>query len=133
MPQEPKLLDQVCAAIRACHYSIRTEKAYVSWIRRFILFHGKRHPRDMGEREVTVFHHGRTASYPAAPVQIPACGTTARGSSKLLALHSGGNNIIPLLLRSCGICVVSGVRKPLSVPQTLSSCSCVADCDDLMP
>lgn len=55
MPQEPKLLDQVCAAIRVRHYSIRTEKAYVSWIRRFILFHGKRHPRDMGEREVTVF------------------------------------------------------------------------------
>ncbi len=38
-------------------------------------------------REVN--HHGRTASYPAAPVQIPACGTTARGSSKLLALHNG--------------------------------------------
>jgi len=34
-------------------------------------------------------HNGRTASYPAAPVQIPACGTTARGSSKLLASHSG--------------------------------------------
>ncbi len=55
MPQGPKLLDQVCAAIRVRHYSIRTEKAYVSWIRRFILFHGKRHPRDMGEREVTAF------------------------------------------------------------------------------
>jgi len=42
MPQEPKLLDQVCAAIRVRHYSIRTEKAYVSWIRRFILFQDNR-------------------------------------------------------------------------------------------
>jgi len=51
----PRLLDQVRAAIRARHYSPRTEAAYVGWIRRFILFHGKRHPRDMGEAEVVEF------------------------------------------------------------------------------
>ena len=51
--------------------------------------------------------HGRTASYPTAPVQIPACGTTSRGSSKLLASHSSDNVIA--LLRNRGICVVSGV------------------------
>lgn len=51
----PKLLDQVRAAIRVRHYSRRTEDTYVHWIRRFILFHAKRHPQEMGEREVTAF------------------------------------------------------------------------------
>jgi len=44
----PKLLDRVRAAVRSRHYSHRTEQTYVGWIRRFILFHGKRHPSDMG-------------------------------------------------------------------------------------
>jgi len=51
----PRLLDQVRAAIRVRHYSRRTEDTYVHWIRRFILFHAKRHPQEMGEREVTAF------------------------------------------------------------------------------
>lgn len=51
----PRLLDQVRAAIRVRHYSRRTEDTYVHWIRRFILFHAKRHPREMGEREITAF------------------------------------------------------------------------------
>jgi len=54
-PQPPRLLDRVRAAIRARHYSRRTEKAYVAWIRRFILFHQKRHPAEMGGAEVTQF------------------------------------------------------------------------------
>jgi len=54
-PSKPKLLDQVRDAIRLRHYSIRTEQAYTDWIRRFILFHGKRHPREMAEAEVTEF------------------------------------------------------------------------------
>ena len=53
--QQPKLLDQVRYAIRAKHYSLRTEEAYVQWIRRFILFHNKRHPKDMGIEEVRQF------------------------------------------------------------------------------
>lgn len=53
--QSPKLLDLVRHAIRARHYSLRTEEAYVRWIRRFIHFHGKRHPRDMGAPEVQQF------------------------------------------------------------------------------
>jgi Phage integrase, N-terminal SAM-like domain len=52
---QPKLLDRVRAAIRARHYSIRTEEAYVGWIRRFILFHNKRHPAEMGESEINQF------------------------------------------------------------------------------
>jgi integron integrase len=51
----PRLLDRVRQAIRARHYSRSTEKAYVAWIRRFILFHGKRHPAEMGEREIAQF------------------------------------------------------------------------------
>jgi integron integrase len=53
--RRPKLLDQVRAAIRARHYSRRTERAYVGWIRRFILATGKRHPSDLDPREVTQF------------------------------------------------------------------------------
>lgn len=53
--QPPRLLDQVRNRLRARHYSIRTEKAYVDWIKRFILFHDKRHPRGMGGPEVERF------------------------------------------------------------------------------
>ena len=51
----PRLLDQVRDLTRVRHYSIRTEQAYLQWIRRFVLFHGKRHPRDLGGPEVTAF------------------------------------------------------------------------------
>jgi integron integrase len=54
-PAEPKLLDQVRDRLRLKHYSIRTEEAYLGWIKRFILFHGKRHPSAMGKREVEAF------------------------------------------------------------------------------
>src|SRR2546430_6316421 len=50
-----KLLDHVRDVLRVNHYSPRTEEAYVGWIRRFILFHGKRHPKEMGEPEINVF------------------------------------------------------------------------------
>jgi integron integrase len=51
----PRLLDQVREATRRLHYSIRTEDAYVNWTKRFILFHGKRHPLEMGRPEVIAF------------------------------------------------------------------------------
>lgn len=54
-PPEPRLLDQMRGRLRVKHYSIRTEQAYVDWVRRFILFHGKRHPRDLGPQEVEAF------------------------------------------------------------------------------
>lgn len=54
-PSAPRLLDQVREVIRIRHYSIRTEQAYLQWIRRFILFHQKRHPREMGAPELTAF------------------------------------------------------------------------------
>ena len=54
-PTAPKLLDRVRAVARVRHLSRRTEKSYVAWIRRFVLFHGKRHPADMGPAEMTAF------------------------------------------------------------------------------
>ena len=51
----PKLLDRVRQTIRAKHYSRRTESAYVDWIRRYILFHQKRHPSEMGAPEIAAF------------------------------------------------------------------------------
>lgn len=55
MTVKPRLLDQVREKIRLKHYSIRTEQAYVDWIKRYILFHDKRHPQEMGKREVEQF------------------------------------------------------------------------------
>ena len=52
---KPKILDQLRNKIRLCGYSIRTEKTYADWNRRFILFHGKKHPKDMGAEEVEQF------------------------------------------------------------------------------
>ncbi len=53
--QKPRLLDQVRQAIRTRHYSYRTEKAYVHWIKRYIFFHDKRHPAEMAEFEIGRF------------------------------------------------------------------------------
>jgi len=54
-PEAPRLLDRVRDRIRLKHYSIRTEQAYSDWIKRFIRFHGKRHPADLGATEVEIF------------------------------------------------------------------------------
>jgi hypothetical protein len=64
---KPKLLDQVCQAIRARHYSDRTEKAYTHWIKRYIFFHGKRHQAGMGEADI-----GRFLSSLANDFQVSA-------------------------------------------------------------
>jgi integron integrase len=66
-PRSPRLLDQVIQVLRVRHYSPRTEACYLHWVRQFILFHGKRHPRDLGAAEVEQFltHlavHGRVSA-----------------------------------------------------------------------
>lgn len=69
----PKLLDQVRDRIRVKHYSIRTETQYLHWIKRFILYHDKRHPRDMGADEVGAFlTHLATAGQVSASTQNQA-------------------------------------------------------------
>jgi len=55
MTQPKKLLDQVRDALRVRHYSIRTEETYLQWIKRYILFHNKTHPRDLGESEISAY------------------------------------------------------------------------------
>jgi len=53
--QKPKLLDRLCEALRARHYSRRTEQTYCHWVKRFIFFHGKRHPAEMSEPEINAY------------------------------------------------------------------------------
>ena len=59
LPQSKRLLEQVSEVIRYKHYSLKTEKAYLHWVRFFVRWHGRygkmRHPRDMGGAEVTAF------------------------------------------------------------------------------
>jgi Phage integrase, N-terminal SAM-like domain len=54
-PRRSRLLDQARAELRLLHYAIRTDEAYVDWIRRFTLFHHKRHPREIGAIEIEAF------------------------------------------------------------------------------
>jgi integron integrase len=54
-PPAPRLLDRLRESIRVRHYSLRTERAYGQWVARFIRFHGKRHPRELGAAHVTAF------------------------------------------------------------------------------
>ncbi len=79
----PRLLDQVRARLRLKHYSVRTEQAYVGWIRRFILATGKRHPREMGVAEVEGF-----LSALAVEGKV-AAGTQNQAWSALLFLYKG--------------------------------------------
>ena len=79
--QPPKLLEQVRTTIRTRHYSLRTEETYLSWIKRFILFHGKRHPREMGGREIQEF-----LSYLAVEGQV-AASTQSQALSAILFLY----------------------------------------------
>lgn len=88
--QEPKLLDQIRAAIRVRHYSIRTEKAYVDWCRRYILFHNKRHPGEMGPSEVSEYlTHLAVNRKVAASTQNQALNALVFMYSKVLDLPLG--------------------------------------------
>lgn len=77
----PKLLDRMRSEIRTRHYSIRTEESYLDWARRFILFHNKRHPKDMGAEEVRDF-----LSYLALERNVAAA-TQNQAKSALLFLY----------------------------------------------
>jgi hypothetical protein len=85
----PKLLDRVRHALQTGHDSRRTEKAYVGWIRRYILFHGKQHPTEMGAKEVTQFLTSLAVDrQAAASTQNQALGALAPdGAGTFLALQ----------------------------------------------
>jgi len=80
-PRRPRLLDQMREAIRVRHYSIRTEDTYVDWVRRFILFHDKRHPLQMGPAEVAAFLTHLAVQRNVAPA------TQSQAKSALLFLY----------------------------------------------
>jgi integron integrase len=83
MPDEPpRLLDQVRHVLRAKHYALRTEEAYVGWIRRYVLFHQKRHPRELGMPEVNAFLTD------LAVTQTVAASTQNQALSALLFLYA---------------------------------------------
>lgn len=82
-PQTPRLLDRVRGACRLRHFSPRTEKAYLGWIRRYVLYHGKRHPATMGAPEVTRF-----LSHLAVERQV-AASTQNQALASLLFLYRG--------------------------------------------
>jgi integron integrase len=78
---QPRLLDRVRREIRVRHYSIRTESAYVDWIRRFIIFNDKRHPNDLGPAEVAAFLTYLAVDRRVAPT------TQAQAKSAILFLY----------------------------------------------
>jgi integron integrase len=105
----PRLLDQVRARLRLKHYSLRTERAYLGWIRRFILATGKRHPRDMGVAEVEGF-----LSTLAVEGKV-AAGTQNQALSALLFLYKEVLSIeLPWME------TVVRAKRPQRVPVVLS-------------
>lgn len=108
--QPPKLLDQVRRRIRLKHYSIRTEKTYLAWIRRFILFHGKRHPREMGKKEVEAF-----LTHLAVERRV-AASTQNQALNAVLFLYKEVLNIeLPWMDD------VVRVKRPARIPEVLSA------------
>src|SRR5690348_17391122 len=80
-PSAPRLLDQVRAAIRRKHYSLRTEQAYLEWIKRYIGFHHNRHPSALGGADVV-----RVLTHLAAERNV-AASTQNQAQSALLFLY----------------------------------------------
>src|SRR5438067_13843217 len=73
-PPSPRLLDRVRHACRVRHYSLRTEDCYADWVRRFVLFHGKRHRLEIGAAETNAFPtHLAVYGHVAASTQNEAC------------------------------------------------------------
>jgi len=106
---KPKLLDQVRNVIRRKHYSIRTEQAYIDWIKRFIIYHGKRHPGEMAEEEVAEF-----LTHLARDLNV-AASTQNQALSALLFLYK------EVLKQEIGwLEKVERAKKPLKLPVVLS-------------
>ena len=107
---EMKLLDRVRGAIRARHYSRRTEEACVHWIRRFIVFHGQRHPRDLGAAEIAAFLTWLAAErHVAASTQNQALSGVLFLCRDVLRVDVGVIDQVPR------------ARMPVKVPAVLSS------------
>lgn len=97
LAQPPKLLARMREHLRTRHYSLRTETAYVDWARRFILFHGKRHPQDMGAAEVEAF-----LTYLAVERQVSASTQNQAKAAKRLPVVLTPSEVRDLLLHMSG-------------------------------
>jgi len=106
---KPKLLDQIRQLMRLRQYSPRTEEAYVGWVRRYILFHGKRHPRELGERDIASF-----LSSLAVKEQV-AASTQNQALNALLFLYK---EVLRLELGFIG--QTARVKRPTKLPEVLS-------------
>jgi integron integrase len=107
--QKPRLLDQVRDACRVRHYSLRTEDAYLDWIKRFIFFHGKRHPLEMGADQINAFlTHLAVEGHVAASTQNQAF-------SALLFLYRNVLKVEPGRIEG-----VVRARRPKRLPVILS-------------
>jgi integrase len=106
----PRLLDQVRERIRLKHYSIRTEKTYLAWVRRFILFHDKRHPRDLGKSEVEAF-----LTYLAVERHV-AASTQNQALNAILFLYKE-----VLGIELAWMDDVVRVKRPARIPEVLSA------------
>jgi len=111
MPQEKrpkKLLDQMREILRTQHYSIRTEHTYVDWAKRFILFHQKRHPKEMGRAEIEAF-----LTHLAIDRKV-AASTQNQALSALLFLYE------KVLHQEVGSVDAVRARKPKRLPTVLT-------------
>lgn len=106
--KKPKLLDQVREVIRLRNYSYRTEKTYIAWIKRFILFHNKRHPNEMGKPEVEAFLKD------LAVQRNVAASTQNQALSALLFLYND------VLEQPIGYVDVLWAKKPKRLPVVLT-------------
>lgn len=114
LQNKPKLLDEVRDVIRRKHFSIRTEQTYVDWIRRFILFHNKRHPREMAEAEIAAFltHLARYG--------IVAASTQNQALSAVLFLYK------EVLRKDIGwLQGVERAKRPSRLPVVLTPTRCI--------
>ena len=105
---KPKLLDQVRHTLRLKHYSYQTEKTYVQWVKRFIVYHDKRHPTEMGKEEVEAF-----LTYLAVDQHVSAS-TQNQALSALLFLYN------EVLQKPPGWIDVTWAKKPERLPVVLT-------------
>lgn len=105
----PRLMDQVRDTLRVHHYSLRTEQSYLQWIRRFIIFHGKRHPREMGADQISAF-----LTHLAVQKDV-AASTQNQALSALLFLYKKVLGIEPAWIQD-----VVRAKRPKRLPVVLS-------------
>jgi integron integrase len=126
LPQSKKLLEQMRDLLRTKHYALRTEKAYIEWARRFILFHHKRHPKDMGAEEIAAFLTDLAVTHHVA------ASTQNQALSALLYLyrHVLGQDVEPI--ESVRARRPKRLPTVLSKPQVLRALSALSGSHQLM-